>query len=304
MNRAAAGWTALVALLAVLPLATPEVVIVHATDILIFSLFALSLNLLVGYAGMLSMGHGAFFAIGGYGAGLLVKHLGFTMLPAMLIGPVLAALAALVIGYFCVRLTHAYFIMLSLAFGQLVFTVIWKWQSATGGDDGLTGIMPHPALAPSSVYYYFVLVVVVLGAFALYRIGRSPFGRALLAIKDNPRRAQSLGMDVRRMQLAAFVVAGAFAGIAGVLQVFYHRGIFPNSAHWLMSADGFIAVCIGGANFFAGPIVGAAILKLVGLGLPRLTEYWIFFLGVVILVISIYRPAGLLSLGRGKVARP
>ncbi len=301
-NTTRIGVVALIVVLALLPVLTPEVVIVQSTDILIFTLFALSLNLLVGYAGMLSLGHAAFFAIGGYTAGLLVKHLGVAMLPAMIAGPIVAALAALAIGFFCVRLSYAYFIMLSLAFGQLVFTVIWKWQSATGGDDGLTGIAPHAVLMAPNAYYYFVLVIVLLAGTALYRIGRSPFGHALLAIKDNARRAAFLGIHVRRVQLAAFVVAGTFAGVAGVLQAFYHRGMFPGSAHWLLSADGFIAVCLGGASYFAGPIVGAVLLKLVSLALPRLTEYWMFFLGIVILVIAMLRPAGLLSFLRPRGA--
>lgn len=292
----------LIVVLAALPFVAPDVVIIYMTDLLIFTLFALSLNLVVGYAGMLSMGHAAFFATGGYTAGLLVKHLGVAMLPAMLAGPVLAAAAALVIGFFCVRLTHAYFIMLTLAFGQLVYTVFWKWHSATGGDDGLTGIQPHPLLASQTAYYMFVLVIVLVCAWALHRIGRSPFGSALLAIKDNPRRAAFLGIDVRRMQLAAFIVAGTFAGIAGVLQAFFQRGMFPTSAHWLLSADGFVAVCIGGANYFFGPVVGAVLLKLVQLLGPRVTEYWLFILGSFILFVALMRPQGLLSLVRRQPA--
>ena len=161
------------------------------------------------------------------------------MLPALLAGPIVAAVVALVIGFFCVRLTHAYFIMLTLAFGQLVYTVFWKWHSATGGDDGLTGIMPHPLLASQSAYYMFVLVIVLASAWALYRIGRSPFGSALLAIKDNPRRAAFLGIDVRRMQLAAFTVAGTFAGIAGrptgILSAWYvpHLRALAALSRWL-----------------------------------------------------------------------
>ena len=288
----------LVIVLAVLPFLAPQVVIIYMTDLLIFTLFALSLNLVVGYGGMLSMGHAAFFATGGYTAGLLVTHFGVAMLPALLAGPIVAAMVALVIGFFCVRLTHAYFIMLTLAFGQLVYTVFWKWHSATGGDDGLTGIMPHPLLASQSAYYMFVLVIVLACAWALYRIGRSPFGSALLAIKDNPRRAAFLGIDVRRMQLAAFTVAGTFAGIAGALQAFFQRGMFPTSAHWLLSADGFVAVCIGGANYFFGPVVGAVLLKLLQLFGPRITEYWLFILGSFILFVALVRPAGLLSMIR------
>src|SRR5207244_4074604 len=137
-----AGIVALLVLLAVLPAAAPQVVVVQTTDILIFVLFALSLNLLVGYAGMLSLGHAAFFAIGGYGAGLLVKELGFAMPLALAAAPLLAAAAAVVIGFFCVRLSHAYFIMLSLAFGQLVFTVTWKWRSLTRRAPGLPRTLP------------------------------------------------------------------------------------------------------------------------------------------------------------------
>ena len=153
-------------------------------------------------------------------------------------------------------------------------------------------------LASETAYYFFVLVIVLVCAWALYRIARSPFGSALLSIKDNPRRAAFLGINVRRMQLAAFTVAGTFAGIAGVLQAFFQRGMFPTSAHWLLSADGFVAVCIGGANYFFGPVLGALLLKMLQLVGPRLTEYWLFILGVFILFVALVRPQGLLSMVR------
>lgn len=290
------GLIALLAFLALLPRLVPLVVVVQATDVLIFVLFSLSLNLLVGYAGMLALGHAAFFAVGGYGTGLVVKYLGLSMPLALLAGPLLAALTALVIGFFCVRLSHAYFIMLTLAFSQLIYTVIWKWRDLTGGDDGLIGIMPVPALVSSSAYYYFVLVVVLAAIVVLYRVGQSPFGRALRAIKDNPRRAEFIGLHVRRYQLGAFVLAGGFAGIAGALQVFFHRGMFPNAAHWLTSADAFTAVVLGGAGYFAGPIVGASLFKALGIAVPRFTEYWFFFLGIAILLVALGRPQGLMSL--------
>ena len=290
------GLIALLAFLAVLPRLVPLVVVVQATDILIFVLFSLSLNLLIGYTGMLSLGHAAFFAVGGYGAGLLVKYGGLGMPLALVAAPLLAAIAALVIGVFCVRLSHAYFIMLTLAFSQLIYTVIWKWRDLTGGDDGLIGIMPISALVPTAAYYYFVLLIVLACVVVLYRIGQSPFGRALRAIKDNPRRAEFVGINARRYQLGAIVLAGGFAGIAGALQVFFYRGMFPNAAHWLTSADAFTSVVLGGAAYFAGPIVGASLFKGLSVAVPRVTEYWFFFLGIAILLVALGRPQGLMSL--------
>jgi branched-chain amino acid transport system permease protein len=300
-NRFAIIWTrvgliALVLILMALPVLAPHIVLIDTTDVLIFVLLALSLNLLVGYAGMLSLGHAAFFASGGYCAGILVKHLGVSMPLAFVASPLLAALASLIIGFFSVRLSHAYFIMLTLAFGQLLFTVVWKWRDLTGGDDGLTGIMPAPVLAGPWAYYYFALGVVLVCAIILYRIGQSPFGRALKAIKDNPRRADFVGINVRRYQLASFVLAGAFAGVAGALQVFFHRGIFPGSAHWITSADAFVAVVLGGAGYFTGPIIGTVVFKALGFAIPRITEYWLFFLGAAIMVVALVRPKGLMSL--------
>ena len=298
------GLIVLVALLALLPRLVPPVVVVQATDVLIFVLFALSLNLLIGYTGMLSLGHAAFFGVGGYATGLVAKHLGLAMPVAFFIGPVAAAVAALVVGFFCVRLSHAYFIMLTLAFSQLIYTVIWKWRELTGGDDGLIGISPAPAVGSSAAYYYFVLVVVLAAIVVLYRVAQSPFGRALRAIKDHPRRAEFIGIHVRRYQLAAFVMAGTFAGIAGSLQVYFHRGMFPTAAHWLTSSDAFTAVVLGGAGYFAGPIVGASLFKGLAILVPRVTEYWFFFLGIAILFVALGRPQGLMSLlprsgGRG-----
>src|SRR5262245_45693814 len=157
---------------------------------------------------MLSLGHAAFFGVGGYATGLVAKHLGLAMPVAFVVGPVAAAIAALVVGFFCVRLSHAYFIMLTLAFSQLIYTVIWKWRELTGGDDGLIDITPASAVGSSIAYYYFVLVVVAAAVAVLHRVVQSPFGRALRAIKDHPRRAEFIGIHVRRYQLAAFVMAG------------------------------------------------------------------------------------------------
>jgi len=271
--------------------------VISATDTLVLILLVLSLNLLVGYGGMISMGHAAFFAAGGYTAGLLAKYVGLPIILAFPAGPLAAALLALVIGFFSIRLTHAYFIMLTLAFAQLVYTVIWKWSDVTGGDDGLIGFGPPGVLKDTVVYYYFALVVVTAAGYALYRICHSPFGRTLAAIRDNPDRATAIGVNIRANQLAAFVIAGAFAGLAGTLQAYFHRGMFVNSAHFITSADALVVLLLGGSRWFVGPIIGAIVFKMLFVLIPTFTVYWLFFLGVVILAVALFIPDGLVKLG-------
>lgn len=272
--------------------------VINATDTLILILLVLSLNLLVGYGGMISMGHAAFYATGGYTAGILAKYFSLPIVLAFPAGAAAAALLAAVIGFFSIRLTHAYFIMLTLAFAQLVYTVIWKWSSVTGGDDGLIGFGPPKFLEGTVPYYYFTLAVVAICVYALWSICQSPFGRTLQAIHDNPDRTTFVGVNVRAVQLAAFVLAGAFAGIAGVLQAYFNRGMFVNSADFLTSADALVILLLGGSRWFAGPIVGAVVFKLLYITIPSVTVYWQFFLGLIILGIALFMPNGLVSLAR------
>jgi branched-chain amino acid transport system permease protein len=285
----------LLVFLTVIPVFLPEILVVQAVDILVFTLFAVSLNLLVGYTGMLSLGHAAYFAIGAYGAAIMFKYGGLPMPMAFAAAPFMAAVAAAVIGFFCIRLTHAYFIMLTLAFGQLVYAVVWKWREVTGGDDGLTGILPTGALAGSLAYYYFTLVVVAASIAVFYQLSRSPFGSTLKAIKDNPRRVEFIGVNVKLHQLTAFTIAGFFAGVAGALHVFFNRGVFPGVAHWLNSADALVMVVLGGANHFAGPILGAVLFKILAFVIPRYTHYWLFVLGAILLAVALVMPHGLMG---------
>ncbi len=285
----------LVALLLLCPPFLPQTYVVQMTDTLLFVLLAVSINLLIGYGGMISLGHAAYFAIGGYTAGVLVTQAGMPMLVGLLAGPLAAALAAAVIGLFCVRVANAYFIMLTLAFGQLVYTVVWKWRALTGGDDGLVGVAPPAILLSEIHYYYFTLVIILACLVLIHRICESPFGTTLKAIRDTPSRARSIGIDVAGFKLAAFTMAGLFAGIAGSLYVFHNRGIFPQSALWVTSTDIMLMAVLGGANHFVGPIVGAIFLKTLNFVIPRLTEYWLFFLGVVVLLIAFVMPRGLMD---------
>ena len=295
LRRNCRNWGLLVFLLVLCPPFIPQTYVVQLTDTLLFILLAVSINLLIGYGGMISLGHAAYFAIGGYTAGLLVTHAGAPMLVGLLAGPLAAALAAVFIGVFCIRVANAYFIMLTLAFGQLVYTLVWKWRALTGGDDGLVGIAP-PALLLSAInYYYFTLVIILACLVVIHRICESPFGATLRAIRDTPNRAKSIGIDVRRFQLVAFTMAGFFAGIAGSLYVFHNRGIFPQSALWVTSTEIMLMAVLGGANHFIGPVVGAVFLRTLDFFIPRMTEYWLFFLGVIVLSIAFVTPRGLMD---------
>jgi len=277
-----------------------ETLLVQATDILLFVLFALSLNLVVGQSGMVSMCHAAFFATGGYVFGVLQVRYGWTGTggAAAAAGLAIAAsvLLALVIGLLIIRVSHAYFIMLTLALGQLVYIVIWKWHSMTGGDDGLIGIAGVPGLQDTRTFYVVAFGIVASCTGLLFVFARSSFGHTLTAIRDNPLRAAYIGVPVRLFRLAAFVLAAAFAALAGVGQAIFHRGMFPSSASFITSADALVAVVLGGTQWFLGPIIGAITFKILSFGLPHLTNYWLSCLGIVIIVVALSFPGGLLSL--------
>jgi len=271
------------------------------TEILIAILYATSLNLLMGYGGMLSLGHSAYYALGAYTTGLLAVQLSWPMLPAMLAGPLVAAVFALLFGIFIVRtshLEHAYFLMLTLAFSQLVFAMIYKWYDLTHGDDGISGILPTGLIGTPRSYAVFTLVVVALCLALLKRIVNSPFGLTLQAIRDNPRRAEFVGISVRRYQLAAFVIAGLFAGVAGTLYAYFSGTISPQLADWGASARPFIANTIGGIQSFWGPLAGVLVLELIDSQVGRFTEHSLLAVGALALVVALFFPQGIIGLLR------
>jgi branched-chain amino acid transport system permease protein len=202
-------WLVALALLLVLPLVLPSFLVVVMTEIAIVALFATAFNLLMGFGGMVSFGHAAYFALGAYAAALLVKQAAWPMPLALATAPFVAAAGALFFGFFIVRLTQTYFAMLSLAFAQIVFTVLFKWKTLTGGDDGILNVWPPPALKSPLAYCYFTFAVAGLAMLTLRAIVDSPFGYALRAIRENPRRARFIGVNVRRHQLFAFVLSGS-----------------------------------------------------------------------------------------------
>jgi branched-chain amino acid transport system permease protein len=285
-------------LLALLPLAGSRYAVDLATQVLIYCLFALSLNVLIGYTGNISFGHAAYFAIGGYGAAILLTTYKWPLVLALPAAVALAGLAALVIGYFCVRLTQIYFAMLTLAFAMLVWGVAFKWKDVTGGDDGFTGILVPAFLAHPTSYFYFTLAVVSFGVAALWVICHSAFGMTLVAIRENSVRAGFIGVDTRRMRWAAFVVAGSFAGLAGALFGMYNRGMYIENAFWTESAQVLIMVLLGGIYSFVGPLVGAAVLYLLQVFTNQYTPYWPTVLGLILLIVVLVLPEGLVGLAR------
>jgi branched-chain amino acid transport system permease protein len=277
-----------------------------ATQIAIDALFAVSLNLLLGTTGLVSFGHVAYFGIGAYVCGILMKtyDVAFSLaLPAAALG---ASLCALVFGFFCVRLSRIYFAMLTLAFSQIVWAICFKWNDVTGGDQGLPEV-PYPDLhwmsaipgvanlRVSDQFYLLTLTLVTLSLLGLRRVIASPFGRMLTTIRENPERAAFIGVDVRAYELAAFVVAGGFGGIAGALFGIFNRGVFADYVFWPKSAEVMIMAILGGIQFFWGPVVGAATLVLLNQQITSFTEYWPLVLGIILLVLLFAFPGGIVG---------
>lgn len=290
---------AVLAALAALPYLASVRYVFFATELAIAALYASSLNLLMGFGGMLSLGHAAYFGLGAYATALLAAKLGWPMLGALVAGPCVALVAALFFGIFIVRISHqehAYFLMLTLAFSQLVYTLIYRWYSLTGGDDGITGISPAGVIATPQKYYWFVLAVVAASLYAMWRIVRSPFGLTLQAIRDNPQRAEFVGLSIRRYQLMAFVIAGLLAGLAGSLYAFFSGTISPQIADWEASARPFLANTIGGVQSFWGPVLGVIVLETIDSQVGRLTEHSLLAVGGLALAVGIFLPRGVIGL--------
>lgn len=277
-----------------------------ATDMAILALFATSLNLLLGYTGAVSFGHAAYFGIGAYTCGILMKTYGAPFLVALLAAPLLSGAFAAIVGFFCVRLTRIYFAMLTLAFAQIVWGVALKWNSVTGGEQGLSDV-PYPdfawtaavptleALRVGEQFYLVVLAVVAFCLMLLRMIVHSPFGRMLTVIRENRDRARFIGLDVRRYELAAFVIAGAFAGVAGALSGVFNRGVFTDSLYWSKSAEVLIMAILGGIGHYWGPAVGAAAMVWMNQEIVSHTQYWPFVLGVTLVILLFAFPGGIVG---------
>lgn len=282
----------LVLALAVLPALADPYTLVLLGDILVFALFAASLHFIIGPAGMHSFGHAAYFGLGAYGAALLAKYL-LPMEIALLAAPLVAVAGALLYGWFCVRLSGVYLAMLTLAFAQITWSIIFQWDAFTGGSNGLVDVWPAEWLSSKAAYYWMTLALCAAGVAMLWRMLYSPFGYALRASRDSPLRAEALGIHVAHIQWSGFVAAGAFAGLAGALYAFSKGSISPDVAAIPRSVDGLVMVLMGGIQTLTGPVVGAAAFTWLQDTIARETAYWRALLGAVILVLVLAFPQGL-----------
>ena len=293
------GW-AVLALLALVPLAAGvwPYLPVLLVDVLVAALFASSLHFIMGPAGLHSFGHAAYFGLGAYAAALLVRSAGVPMELVLLLAPLAAGLGALLYGWLCVRLSGVYLTMLTLAFAQITWALCYQWDAVTGGSNGLTGVWPAAWLAHPLAYYGLTLAVVVAAVLLLRRMLLAPFGLALRAARDSALRADALGVDVRRLQWAAFGVAGVMAGMAGALYVFSKGSISPEGLSVGKSVDGLVMVLLGGVQTLSGPLVGAAVFTWLHDTVARNTDYWRAVLGATMLVLVLLFPQGLAGFGQ------
>jgi branched-chain amino acid transport system permease protein len=289
-----------------LPFALSDFWLFIAIEVLAFALYAVSFNVLLGYGGMLSFGHAAFFGVGGYAAAILLKRAGLPPGLAFVLVPLVALLVsaafAALIGYFSVQRSGIYFAMLTFAFQMLLYTIALKATGITGGDDGMTGLKPPGALAKPFYYYYYALALIAPALYVLHRLMSSPFGFTLRALRANPRRVQYIGVNVRAHQLATFVVSGAFAGLAGALFALSSGNVFPGWLNWTASATPIVMAVLGGVHTFLGPALGAAVYVVLEVLISGRTEYWPLAMGVIIVVLVLLMPEGLTGFARRRPA--
>ncbi|MCL6599173.1 MAG: branched-chain amino acid ABC transporter permease [Alicyclobacillus macrosporangiidus] len=264
--------------------------------ILVSALFALATNLLVQFAGLISFGQAVFYGIGAYTIGLFWQHTHVPFMLTFLLGPVIAALVAFVVGALSLRARTFYFALLTLGFSQLFYSLSIVFYPITQGDTGIFGISLPEFLQNPVVNYEFVLVVVAVGTFLLWYVVRTPFGLSLMAIRDNRMRAQQLGVNVFAHQLMAFVISGLFCGLSGVLFIVYEQHAYPEILNWQTSGTPVLMCVLGGMSSFVGPVVGAMIYQVLEAWIGSVTQHWQLIVGVIILGIILVYPGGVARL--------
>jgi branched-chain amino acid transport system permease protein len=314
MRRAAVtywiGFSVILALLVLAPLVLPEFWRRFVTEILIWGLLAMSLDILIGYTGMVSFGHSVFFGLGMYGAAaalLAVKPANLWL--ALLAGLTAAAVVAIFVAYFATRLRDIYFAITTLVFSQIFYVIIFTWTEVTGGENGLN--FARPALSIPGLFsvpfttetlHWFVLAVVTVSFLILRRVTQSPFGMVLQAIRENEPRARAIGYSVERYKIVAVMLSGLFAGLAGILYAIQNKFAAPDFVFFLISGEAVIFNVMGGMGTLLGPIAGAAFFLLLREGLSRyFTEYYLIPVGMIFTAMVIFMPQGLLGFAKRRL---
>lgn len=284
-----------------LPFIVKEFWIHVLTEVLILGLFATSFNLIFGYMGQLSFGHAAYYGIGAYTTGLLMVKANMPLYACLPVSMIVSGLSAAFLGYFCVKLRGIYFAILTMAFGQLVFYIIFQWYSFTGGDNGLQGIVPPQSLMSATVYYFFVVAVVLIAMIILWLITESPFGYTMRAIRDNAERTEFIGINVRRYMHLNFIIAAMFAGLAGAMWGPFNRSVAPDLCNWQHSGIPVFMTVMGGPFNFLGPLIGSVIYTFLMALVTSHTEYWPLVSGIIIILVVLLMPGGLIGFSAYKL---
>jgi branched-chain amino acid transport system permease protein len=277
------------------PVFLPRFYVYLTSIILLYGLLATSLNLVLGYGGIFQFHHAVFYGVGAYGTTLMLTKTGLPAVCAFIAGPLVSAAFGFVLGIICLRLSKLYFGMLQISLGSLVWVIVYRWYAFTGGDDGIHGIpMPEMLSSPQSAYY-FTLVITLVSLFIMWKMIRSPFGSVLQGIRDNPVRSEMIGINVRRHQLLALVLAGFFAGVAGSLFVVVDNTVFPDMLFWTLSLEIVIMCLLGGWFTFLGPMLGAAVIVALRTFASTYTDYWALVLGIIMMLVIFFLPNGILG---------
>jgi len=299
------AWFLLLAAFVVYPFLGSVTYITLLTEIYILGLAAMSVNLLLGYSGLLAFGHASLFASGAYTVAIMAKHTGLPFGINLICGALVPVAVAFVMGYFCVRTVAFSFGMLTLCFGMLIYTIVWKAYSITGGEDGCVGWFEKiPTVIKTPIGgYFFTLIIVSLCIFFMWRLVNSPFGWVLRASRENRVRVEAIGINIRRYQLLNFVISGFIAGIAGILFAIHQRGAYPEFSYWIKSGD-FVMMCLLGGMFnFMGPMVGAAIITALEYWVLKITEWWPMLMGFILLLCVLFLRGGVAGFASERLRR-
>jgi branched-chain amino acid transport system permease protein len=295
----------------VLPMVVPGFWVNITAEIMIWALFAASVNLLFGYTGLLSFGQALYFGMGAYGVALSIEFFQFSFWPATLTGIAVATLSAFVTGIFAARLTWHYFAIITVVFSLIFFFFAVGWKDVTGGDDGMPFTMP-PVLKVGGVeltlldltfQYYFILAVVAACFGAMYVLLKSPLGYAFVAVRENAARAGLVGYNAYMVRLVSFVFAGFFAGVSGVLFALFSRYASAHFLFWTVSGEGVVWAIVGGTGTLFGPVLGTAFLIVIREELSVYWEHYLLVVGVIVILFVTYAPTGIMGLVKKAIAR-